>query len=332
MGASNWPVLSASSSTSEHLPSVPPVPDAPRRLRVATRSSPLALWQAAAVGRRLADAHPGLLTEIVPVRTEGDRLVDASLADIGGKGVFVRALQAAVLDGRAEVAVHSAKDLPSVTPAGLCIAAVPVRGEVRDALVGGRLGDLPAGAVVATGSARRRVQLAERRPDLRFADLRGNVDTRLAKASAFDAVVMALVALERLGRRPAVVDVLDVEVMVPQVGQGALAVECRSDDQELRGLLAAIEDPVSRRCVDAERAFLAALGGDCTVPAGAHAHLAGDTVHVRGVLAPTEGEALRRAAVSDGDAARAGRRLAERLTEGVEPGRAEPGGLGGADA
>ncbi|MCE2531094.1 MAG: hydroxymethylbilane synthase [Acidimicrobiia bacterium] len=306
-------MLSASSSTSEPLRAGSARQDSPRRLRVATRSSPLALWQAAAVGRMLSVAHPGLITEAVPIRTEGDRLADASLADIGGKGVFVRALQAAVLEGRADVAVHSAKDLPSVTPAGLCIAAVPARGEVRDALVGGRLADLPAGAVVATGSARRRVQLAERRPDLRFADLRGNIDTRLAKAADFDAVVMALVALERLGRRPAVLQALGVDVMVPQVGQGALAVECRATDAGLRRLLAGIEDPAARRCVDAERAFLAALGGDCTIPAGAHAHLAGGAVHVRGVLAPAEGEPLRHAEVSDGSAVQAGLRLAELL-------------------
>lgn len=264
----------------------------------------------------LAEARPGVVGEAVPIRTEGDRLATASLAEIGGKGVFVRALQAAVLDGRADVAVHSAKDLPSATPEGLCLAAVPRRGEVRDALVGARLADLPPGGTVATGSARRRVQLAELRPDLRFADLRGNIDTRLAKAEGFDAIVVALVALERLGRAPAVVDVLAVDLMVPQVGQGALAVECRAGDAGLRGLLAAIEDPVSRRCVDAERAFLAALGGDCTVPAGAHAELLEDAVHLRGVLAPAEGEPLRRATVRGDDGARAGRELAEILLAG----------------
>lgn len=268
------------------------------------------------MGRLLAAAHPGLAVEAVPTRTTGDQLGEASLADIGGKGVFVRSLQAAVLEGRADIAVHSAKDLPSLVPEGLCLAAVPARGEVRDALVGARLADLPSGAVVATGSARRRVQLADRRPDLRFADLRGNIDTRLAKAEGFDAVVVALVALERLGRTPAVTDVLDVDLMVPQVGQGALAVECRADDAELKGLLAAIEDPVARRCVDAERAFLAALGGDCTVPAGAHARLVGGAVALRGVLAPAEVAPLRRATVQGGDGAAAGRELAEVLLGG----------------
>ena len=286
-------------------------------LRAATRASPLALWQTDAVARLVAAAHPGLVVEAVPMQTRGDRLTEASLADIGGKGVFVRSLQAAVLEGRADLAVHSAKDLPAITPEGLCIAAVPPRGEVRDALVGARLGDLPPGAVVATGAARRRVQLADRRADLQFADLRGNIDTRLAKAAAFDAVVVALVALERLGRRPSLLEALPVDVMVPQVGQGALAVECRADDTELRGRLAAIQDPATRRCVDAERAFLAALGGDCTIPAGAYACLHDGAVHLRGVLAPDEGGPLSRAEVSDTDGVLAGRRLAAALLGGV---------------
>ena len=313
MGATIWLVLSASSSASEGAVSGRMIRGTPRRLRAATRSSPLALWQTSAVGDLLAGAHPGLVTDAVPIRTRGDRLAEASLADIGGKGVFVRALQAAVLDGRADMAVHSAKDLPAVTPEGLCIAAVPRRGEVRDALVGKRLEDLRAGAVVATGSARRRVQLADRRPDLRFADLRGNIDTRLAKAANFDAVVVALVALERLGRRPPVLEALPIDLMVPQVGQGALAVECRAGDAELRDLLATIEDPRTRRCVEAERAFLAALGGDCTVPAGAHARLAGGAVHMTGVLAPAAGGPLHRAAISGDDGALVGRQLAETL-------------------
>ena len=286
-------------------------------LRAATRASPLALWQTDAVARLVAAAHPGLVVEAVPMQTRGDRLAEASLADIGGKGVFVRALQAAVLEGRADLAVHSAKDLPAITPEGLCIAAVPPRGEVRDALVGARLGDLPPGAVVATGAARRRVQLAERRADLRFADLRGNIDTRLAKAGSFDAVVVALVALERLGRRPSLLEALAVDVMVPQVGQGALAVECRADDAELRGRLAAIQDPATRRCVDAERAFLAALGGDCTIPAGAYARLRDGAVHLCGVLAPAGGGPLSRAEVSGTDGVLAGRRLAAALLGGV---------------
>jgi hydroxymethylbilane synthase len=327
VGAIISPVRSANSSTSEHSRPDRAAPVTQRRLRAATRASPLALWQTSEVARLLAAAHRGLDLEAVAQQTTGDRLAEAPLADIGGKGVFVRSLQAAVIEGRADLAVHSAKDLPSVTPDGLWLAAIPPRGEVRDALVGGRLKDLPADAVVATGSARRRVQLADQRPDLRFAGLRGNIDTRLAKAAAFDAVVVALAALERLGRRPPVLDVLDVESMVPQVGQGALAVECRADDAELRGLLAAIEDPATRRCVDAERAFLATLGGDCTIPAGAHAELLGDEVQLRGVLAAGEGEPLRRATVRGADGEEVGRQLAGALLGGTAPGSAVRGAL-----
>lgn len=251
-------------------------------LRAATRGSALARWQTAHIAELLgnaADVQPILVT------TTGDRLADEPISAIGGKGVFVKEVQAAVLEGRADLAVHSAKDLPATTPDGLVIAAVPLRADPRDALVGCRLPDLPEDGLVATGSARRRVQLREIRPDLRFAELRGNIGTRLAKAADYDAVVIAQAALERLGEHPPVVDVLSCEVMVPQVGQGALAVECREDDHRVRALLAAVEDAATRRAVDAERAFLATLGGDCTLPAGAHAHVQGSTIAMRAVLA-----------------------------------------------
>ena len=251
-------------------------------LRAATRGSALARWQTAHIAEllgRVADVEPLLVT------TSGDRLVNEPISAIGGKGVFVKEVQAAVLDGRADLAVHSAKDLPAITPDGLVLAAVPTRADPRDVLVGCRLDDLPEGALVATGSARRRVQLRELRSDLRFAELRGNIGTRLAKAADFDAVVMAKAALDRLGEHPPVVDVLGCEAMVPQVGQGALAVECREDDDRVRSVLAAIQDPVTRRVVDAERAFLATLGGDCTLPAGAHAHIRDARVAMRAVLA-----------------------------------------------
>jgi hydroxymethylbilane synthase len=242
-----------------------------RTLRIATRASELALWQAHHVAGLLRAAHPGLGVELVPLSTEGDRRTDVPLAEIGGKGVFATEVQAAVLDGRADLAVHSAKDLPAATPDGLAIAAVPPRGDPRDALVGAALGDLGEGDVVATGSARRRVQLAALVPGLGFADLRGNMATRLARAEGFAAIVVALVALERLGLGDRVADVLDPGAVVPQVGQGALAVECRAAEDGTLDLLAAIEDPASRRVVDCERAFLAELGGDCSLPAGAHA-------------------------------------------------------------
>ncbi|HMR95653.1 MAG TPA: hydroxymethylbilane synthase [Microthrixaceae bacterium] len=243
------------------------------RVRIATRASPLARWQADHVAGLLRSADPDLDVEVVALSTEGDRRTDVPLSEIGGKGVFATEVQAALLDGRADVAVHSAKDLPARTPDGLVIAAVPERGDVRDALVGCRLVDLPTDGVVATGSARRRVQLAHLRPDLRFEELRGNMATRIARSERddVDAVVVAAVALQRLGLADRLTDVLPATLMVPQVAQGALAVECRSDDAALRELLAGIEHAASRRAVDAERAFLSELGGDCTLPAGAHA-------------------------------------------------------------
>jgi hydroxymethylbilane synthase len=260
-------------------------------LRVATRGSALARWQADHVVGLLQKVEPGLDVEIVTVETSGDRRLDTPIWELGGKGVFVKEVQAAVLAGRADLAVHSAKDLPSGTPEGLVIAAVPERGDVRDALVGAALDGLAEGAVVATGSLRRRAQLAYARPDLRFEGLRGNMATRLARVddADVDAVVVAAAALDRLGLADQIAERLDVDLMLPQVGQAALAVECRSDDPDARHLLGRIELAPARRAVDAERGFLAELGGDCSLPAAAHATLAGDTLRVRGLLASPDG-------------------------------------------
>lgn len=242
-----------------------------RTLRAATRGSPLAIWQATHVARLLQAAHPGLHVEFEVVDTEGDRNLDVPISAFGGKGVFAKEVQRAVLDGRADFAVHSAKDMPSATVAGLALAAVPERGDPRDALVGMRLGDLPDGATVATGSQRRRVQLAAIRPDLVFTELRGNMATRLGKVPADGAIVVAAVALQRLQLADHLAEIISPDELVPQVGQGALGVECRADDERALGLLAAIEHQPSRLRVDAERAFLVELGGDCDLPAGAHA-------------------------------------------------------------
>ena len=235
-------------------------------------------------------ASPAIEIEFVIVETVADRRLDISIESMGGKGVFVKEVQEAVLDGRADLAVHSAKDLPAVGVDGLVLAAITERADPRDVLVGARYESLPIGAHVATGAQRRRAQLAFHRPDLRFSELRGNIATRLAKAAAFDAIVMAKAALDRLepelrasGAMPEIVDVLDPAVMTPQVGQGALAVECRAGDDVFRRLVA-IEHAPSRRAVDAERAFLAELGGDCNLPAGAYATLVSDEIQITGVL------------------------------------------------
>ncbi len=234
-------------------------------LRIATRGSALARWQAARVVELLgASEH-----ELIIVTTTGDARTDAPIHQLGGQGVFVKEVQRCVIDGHADVAVHSAKDLPASTPSTLLLAAIPERADVRDALVGSKLADLRHGAVVGTGAVRRRAQLRSVRPDLEFGELRGNVDTRLIKATQFDAVVLASAALGRLGRDDAISELLDIDVMVPQVAQGALAVECRSDDTSTRAALHSIDDPKLHREVDAERAYLAALGGGCDLPVGA---------------------------------------------------------------
>ena len=259
-------------------------------LRVATRGSALALWQARHVAARLRAAHEDLEVVEVIVETAGDRNRSVPIAAIGGRGVFTKEVQAAVLDGRADVAVHSAKDLPSspdLQPEGLVLAAFPERADPRDALVGSTLDALRPGARIGTGSVRRRVQLTDRRPDLTFADLRGNIGTRLDKAAEHDAIVVALAALERLDRLDAVAEVLEPTVVLPQVGQGALAVECRPD---VTDAVAVLDDETTRRCVEAERAWLATLGGGCDLPAGAHATIeAGGSLRLRAMLASYDG-------------------------------------------
>jgi len=266
-----------------------------RTLRAATRGSPLARWQAEHVAALLRAVDPDLSLELVVVDTRGDRQLDVPIWELGGKGVFAKEVQAAVLDGRADLAVHSAKDLPSVTVPGLVIAAVPERGDPRDALVGATLAALPAGAEVATGSLRRQVELWRHRPDLRFVSLRGNMQSRLAKAADHDAVVVAATALDRLGLAEAIAERLSTDVVLPQVGQAALAVECRADDEGLRSLLSHVEHGPTRRRVDAERAFLAELGGDCSLPAGAHATIDGEALVLTAFLAAPDGAAVLRA-------------------------------------
>ena len=306
-------------------------------MRVATRQSPLARWQAERVVELLG-ARAGVEAELVFVETTGDRRTDVPLHSIGGTGVFVKEVQEAVLDGRADVAVHSAKDLPALTPDGLVLAAIPERADARDALVGSTLDGLPTGAVVATGSVRRRAQLAARRPDLGFAELRGNMHTRLKQASRYDAIVVAAAALDRLGLAERIAERLDPSVMLPQVAQGALAVECRADDATTLEMLAAIDDAAVRRPVDAERAFLAELGGGCSLPVGAHASLlADDTVSIEGLLATPDGRSVVRTTDNDADPAVAGRRVAATLQAMFGPGTfdagaPDPAGLGAGTA
>jgi hydroxymethylbilane synthase len=270
-------------------------------IRIATRASALARWQAERVGTRL-----GADVDYVLVTTTGDRDQTSDLHAIGGQGVFTKEVQQAVLDGRADIAVHSAKDLPAATPSGLVIAAIPERGDARDALVGSRLDDLVAGARVGTGSVRRRAQLAGLRPDLTFGPLRGNIGTRLEKREelGYDAIVVAFAALERLGFADRAAEVLEPDALLPQVAQGALAVECRNDDARTRVRLDAIDDGLAHRAVDTERAFLEALGGGCDLPCGALARVDGSngTIVLDALLASLDGHIVLRTRVAGDDA------------------------------
>jgi hydroxymethylbilane synthase len=290
-------------------------------VRLATRGSPLAQRQTAIVTELLQAAHPGLEVEPVVVRTRGDRDETAPLDQIGGQGVFVTEVEAAVTDGRADAAVHSAKDMTSVLPAHLVLGAVPPRADPRDGLVGCTLARLPAGALVATGSARRRAQLAYLRPDLVFADLRGNMARRVdtAGSGGVTAVLVAVAALERLGWSDRLSDVLDPMDVLPQAGQGAIAVQCRADDEGTRALLRPIDHVPSHRALRAERAVLATLGGSCTVPVGAFAeeHPPGSTTLVlHGLVAGADGHRLIRLSRRGDDPEALGADLAQALLEG----------------
>ena len=294
------------------------------KVRIATRRSPLALWQANHVAMMLATLG-AVEHELVAIDTSPDLDLSQPIADIGGKGAFSKEVQTLVLAGAADIAVHSAKDLQAVTPDGLVVGAFPERGAMADCLVGSRLMDLAPGAVVATGSNRRRSLLLDIRPDLEIVGLRGNIGTRLQKLDdpGIDAIVVARAALDRLGERPDLVEDLDVETFIPQVGQGSLAVECRADDTPLLDLLAQIDHQPTRTTVSAERDFLLELGGDCDLPAGANAALGSDgKLTIRGVLAepPEAGGRLQRADVVELPQAVPGRILAKRLRAVATPG------------
>lgn len=239
-------------------------------LRVATRSSLQARTQSELVAADIVRARPDVAVEWVFVDTQGDLNATTPLHQMGGQGVFVKEVQRAVLEGRADIAVHSAKDLPSVGAEGLTIGAFGRRRSPNDALVGATLNGLAPGATVATGSVRRRAQLTQVRPDLHFVDLRGNIPTRLERVPAGGAIVMAVAALEILGLTDRIAEQLDLDLAVPMVGQGSVAVEARTDDADTLALLSSIDHAPSRRAIEAERAFLAELGAGCSLPVGAH--------------------------------------------------------------
>ena len=291
---------------------------APSRLRLGTRASPLARVQAEGVRAALAARHPGLTVELVFVRTTGDR-VTGPLAAAGGKGLFVKEIEEALLDGRIDAGVHSMKDVPARLAAGLVIGAVPERADARDVLIGGDggLAGLPPGARIGTASPRRRAQLLAHRPDLVVVLLRGNVDTRLRKwrAGEVDALLLAAAGLARLGISEPAAQPLPVDEFLPAVGQGALALECRADDGATRALLAAVDQPAAASAVAAERAFLAAVGGDCNSAIAAHATLADGRLTLRALVTDPDGRRRleERDTAPAADAEALGRTVATRL-------------------
>lgn len=289
-------------------------------LRIGTRGSPLALWQANHIADRLRPLAAPRPVELVPIETAGDLSRDQALTQIGGEGLFTKEIQRALLSNAVEVAVHSLKDLPTMPVEGLTLAAVPMRGPTGDVLVSHKhpgFDGLPAGAVVATSSLRRRSQALHRRPDLRLVEIRGNIDTRLRKLKEqdLDGIILAEAGLMRLGLGEVITEVLNSAWMLPAVGQGALGLECRADDATTLTLLAALNDPPTRQAVLAERALLHGLGGGCHVPIGATTLVLAGELQLRGVVLPPDGsrriEALRTGSAANPDTL--GLQLAEEL-------------------
>lgn len=307
----------------------------PGVLRIATRKSPLALWQTEHVAARLRAAHPGLRVELVPMSTRGDEVLDRSLAAIGGKGLFLKELELAMLRGEADCAVHSLKDVPMDLEAGFVLPAILARADHADAFVSNAfdgIDALPEGAVVGTSSLRRQAQLRARRGDLVLRDLRGNVNTRLAKLDAgdYDAIVLACAGLQRLGFDARIRARLDAPEWLPAPAQGAIAVECRGDDASTIGLFAALDDAATRTCVDAERAMNRALHGSCHVPVAAFARFDGGRLHLQGLVgSAVDGRAVRAEAHDALDRAQAlGQHVARTLlaqgADALIAGSAEP--------
>lgn len=293
---------------------------AARTLRIATRKSPLALWQANFVKDRLEALHPDLQVELVPMSTQGDKILDTPLAKVGGKGLFVKELETAMLEGRADIAVHSMKDVPVEFPDGLGLHTICEREDPRDAFVSNhfnQIDELPQGAVVGTSSLRRQCQLRAARPDLVIRDLRGNVNTRLAKLDAgeYDAIILAAAGLKRLEMAHRIAAFIEPEQSLPANGQGAVGIECRLDDHELHALLAPLEHPETRIRVLTERAMNRALQGGCQVPIGAYALVQGEEVWLRGLVGSPDGSHVIRDEIrgplSEGEAL--GHTLAQRL-------------------
>lgn len=265
------------------------------KIVIGTRRSPLALFQANFIKDEIERAHPGTSVELLKIQTTGDKITDVPLAKVGGKGLFVKEIEEALLDGRVDLAVHSMKDVPVALPEGLHLSVIPKREDPRDVFIGRRvkrLQDLPQGSVVGTSSLRREAQLKHYRRDLKIQALRGNLDTRLRKLASgpFDAIILAAAGVRRLGLSSQISEYLDPTLSLPAIGQGALGLECRIDDKHINGLLAPLNDPDTWDCVGSERAFNHRLEGGCQVPLAAHAHLDGAELILEGLVASVDGE------------------------------------------
>ena len=292
----------------------------PRKLVIASRESALAMWQARYIQARLRELYPDTEVEILGMTTTGDQILDSPLARIGGKGLFVKELEQALADGRADLAVHSMKDVPMHLPPGFALAATGEREDPRDAFVSNRyqrLEDLPAGAVVGTSSLRRQSQLQARFPQLKIESLRGNLQTRLRKLDEgqYAAIILAAAGLIRLGLEARITQLIEPEHSIPAVGQGALGIEIRADRDDMRALLAPLNHAASEACVEAERAMSRALAGSCTVPLGAFGRIEHGTLRVIGFVASTDGRELVRDEVSGApaEAESLGQQLAQKL-------------------
>lgn len=292
----------------------------PSKLVIASRESQLAMWQARHIQARLQALYPDTSVEILGMTTTGDQILDSPLARIGGKGLFVKELETALADGRADLAVHSMKDVPMNLPDGFDLAATGEREDPRDAFVSNQyqsLEDLPEGSVVGTSSLRRQSQLQARLPHLKIESLRGNLQTRLRKLDEgqYAAIILAAAGLKRLGLEQRITALIEPEQSIPAVGQGALGIEIRADRDDMRRLLAPLNHPESAACVEAERAFSRALAGSCTVPLGAYGQISAGRLHMMGFVSSVDGREMVRAEVSGdpADADALGRALAERL-------------------
>ncbi|MDO7231530.1 hydroxymethylbilane synthase [Acinetobacter nosocomialis] len=293
-----------------------------KTLKIATRQSPLALWQAEHIRARLQELHPDLTVELVKFVTQGDKILDTPLAKIGGKGLFVKELEAALLDGRADLAVHSMKDVPMALPEGLTLAVICEREDPLDAFVSNHFenfADLPQGAKVGTSSLRRKSQILKQRPDLQIIDLRGNVGTRLSKLDdgQYDAIILASAGLKRLGLEERIRHCIEPSVSLPAVGQGALGLECRADDQDVLALIQPLLHTETDVCVRAERAFNAYLEGGCQVPIAGYATLQDGKIHIEGRVGSPDGQTLLCAELTDEahNAQQLGENLARNLLE-----------------